>query len=79
MKTHERIRQARLAQERTVVEIARLAGVDDAHLIRFERGDKQMSSDRVDRVLQALGLEVVPANDQATPTEVALEDAPTVT
>lgn len=78
MKIHEQIREARVAQSRKVTEIARIAEVDDAHLIRFERGERGMSSEKVDRVLAALGLELRVA-DEHSPSEVAFEDAPTVT
>lgn len=58
---HERIRRAREAQGLSLRAVAETARVDDGHLSRFERGEAQMGSDALGRVLAALGLEVLPA------------------
>lgn len=67
---HERVRAAREAQGLTLRAVADAAKVDDGHLSRFERGEREMSGELLERVLAALGLrlEVVPlASDGTVP------------
>lgn len=76
---HVRVREARERQGRTVTEVARAAGIDHAHLYRFELGQKAMSSEKVDRILAVLGLDVLPREHGDPPdlADVAFEDQPT--
>jgi transcriptional regulator with XRE-family HTH domain len=80
MEIRERVTAARTQQGRTIGEVARLADVDAVHLTRFERGLRDMSSDKLARVLLALGLDVLPVEvcEHSSPA-VPFEDAPTVT
>lgn len=71
----DRIRQARIDQGLDIAEVARRANVDREHLSRFERGARDMSSSKIDRVLAALGLEVVANEHDDTPD---LEDPPSL-
>lgn len=66
MALHDAVRQARLAQGRTIADLASVAGVEGSHLSRFERGEREMSSGRLQRVLIALGLELQHATSQRT-------------
>jgi transcriptional regulator with XRE-family HTH domain len=54
------IREAREAAGLTLSELARRADVSHSHLLRYEAGTRDMSSDRLARVLVALGLDVAP-------------------
>ncbi len=58
VKLHERVLAARLAQGRKIAEVARAAEVDAAHLYRFELGARDMSGDKIDRLLSVLSIEV---------------------
>lgn len=58
MRIHERIRAAREAAGRTIADVARATKLDYGHLHRFEEGKRRMSSDKVDLLLEELGLTV---------------------
>lgn len=40
-------------------EVARLAGLSEAQVSRFRRGERSLSFEAIDRILDVLGLEVV--------------------
>lgn len=78
------IRNERVRQDRSLADVARVAEVDAAHLLRFERGQREMTSEKIDRVLAALGLKVGPISERnsehdASSSADSIEDAPTVT
>jgi transcriptional regulator with XRE-family HTH domain len=77
MALHEVVRRARLEQERTIADVAEVAGVEESHLSRFERGARGMSSDKLDRLLHALGIQIGD-HDPFPLDEPSLSDAPTV-
>jgi transcriptional regulator with XRE-family HTH domain len=91
MAIHELVHEARLASGKTITEVAREAEVDDAHLYRFEKGERGMSSDKLGRVFKAVGLQLIQVGEHGTsspanpgesplsegPTAVPLEDEPT--
>lgn len=63
---YDRVREAREGLGLTLAELARRAAVDPAHLLRFERGEREMSSDKLARVLAALGLDVVQVDHESS-------------
>lgn len=58
MEIHEVVRHTRVAQGKTIAQLAAAACVEESHLSRFERAEREMSSARLQRVLRALGLEL---------------------
>lgn len=59
-----RVREAREALGLDLSEVARRADVRAEHLSRFERGERDMSGAKIDRVLTALGLVLVMDEDR---------------
>lgn len=59
MDIRDPIRDAMEAQGLTMADLARRAEVHYTHLLRYLAGERDMSGDRIARVLTALGLELV--------------------
>ena len=56
MDLRARVDAERVTRGLTVAELSRRAEVDGVHLLRWIRGDREMSSDRLARVLEVLEL-----------------------
>jgi len=57
------LRRERLAQERTLADVAGAAGISAQHLSEVERGLKDPSSEILDAVLGALGIRLLDLTD----------------
>ena len=65
MAIRDRIRQAIRDRGVSQYELARWTGIDESQLSRYLRGLADLPGDRIDRLIDQLGLDVGPAESDA--------------